>query len=166
MCMTTDERLEALEARIKALEDELALRQILSSYGPAVDSLRHEDAVKLWTEDGRYLGRYDRNNRQEILEMLEGDFHKDLVAAGCAHTMSTPFIKIDGDTAVGLGYHVVFKHDGDGFIVRGLSASRWDWIRTADGWKATSRVHRTLDGSEDARRLLSETFAQISGLAE
>ncbi|WP_417522407.1 hypothetical protein [Marinovum sp.] len=43
--MTLEEKIEKLEARIQALEDRQALTQILSSYGPAVDSLRHEDGV-------------------------------------------------------------------------------------------------------------------------
>lgn len=101
--MILEEEIAKREAHIRALEDQQALAQILSSYDPSVDILRHEDAIKLWTEDGTYSGRYDRNYRQDVYEMLESDFHKDLVAAGCAHTTTTPFLKFDGDTAVGLG---------------------------------------------------------------
>ena len=50
----TEQRLAALEAKLHALEDQVALYQLMSAYGPLVDSGDAEATAAMWTEDGVY----------------------------------------------------------------------------------------------------------------
>ena len=157
-----DARLQALEARVRLLEDHIALYQAVSSYGPQVDSLQHEQATALWTDGGQYVGdTRTMRGRAEIQAMLDGDVHRGLVADGCAHVMSLPLLRIDGDHAIGLGYHRLFHRTADGFELHRLVASRWDWVRTTHGWKAHQRTHRLIDGGDAARELLRDSCREI-----
>ena len=52
--MTTEDRLAALEARLRAAEDHLEILNLLSSYGPLVDSATAREAGELWVEGGGY----------------------------------------------------------------------------------------------------------------
>src|SRR6476646_5003358 len=52
--MDLDNRLQALEARVRLLEDQLAIYQVMAAYGPAADAGATDQAVALWTEDGIY----------------------------------------------------------------------------------------------------------------
>jgi hypothetical protein len=48
---------------------------------------------------------------------------------------------------------------GRGFHIHRISANRWDFVRTASGWKISKRQLRALDGNEGAREILLGTFA-------
>jgi hypothetical protein len=159
--------IEALEQRVRALEDQIALYQAVSAYGPAVDSLSAEAAASLWTEDGVYDAggppAPQMNGREAIIKMVNTDPHQSLAAQGCGHMMTLPLLKVDGDQAVGLGYHRLYQRAGDGFKLWRLTASRWDWVRQPDGWKAARRTHRVIDGGDEARSLLRDTLREIRG---
>ncbi|WP_405854989.1 nuclear transport factor 2 family protein [Streptomyces sp. NBC_01515] len=43
---------EALTAKVRVLEDQVEITQLVAQYGPAVDSGSGEAAAALWTEDG------------------------------------------------------------------------------------------------------------------
>ena len=43
---------EALAAKVRVLEDQVEITQLVAQYGPAVDSGSGEAAAALWTEDG------------------------------------------------------------------------------------------------------------------
>ena len=129
---STEERIAQLEARLTQVEDQLALYQSVSAYGPAVDSLQSKIAAELWTEEGVYdIGdpQFDAAGRDEIQALFDADYHRGLVASGCAHTMTLPHIKIAGDRAIGLGYHRLFTQDSGGYQLFRLSVSRWEWVR-------------------------------------
>ena len=42
-----------------------------------------------------------------------------------------------------------------GFHVHRVSANRWEFVRTEEGWKIKRRTLRPLDGTEPARKILS-----------
>jgi hypothetical protein len=50
----TDDRIAALERRVRALEDQLAIGQLIATYGPAVDSESAGAVGELWSADGVY----------------------------------------------------------------------------------------------------------------
>jgi hypothetical protein len=143
----------------------------MSSYGPSVDSLSVPEAASIWTEDGVYdVGSgpvAPMHGRGDITAMLEGATHGGLVEKGCAHLMTMPLVKVNGDTAVGIAYHRLYVRDAeaDTFRLWRLTASRWDWVRTAEGWKVERRTHRLLDGSQDARDLLRTALLEVQGTA-
>ena len=52
--MNTEDRLVALETRLRAAEDQLEIIRLLNTYGPAVDSGASRPAAELWIEGGIY----------------------------------------------------------------------------------------------------------------
>lgn len=155
----TDDRIAALELRLRAAEDRLALLQIVAGYGPAVDSGSPEATARIWTEDGTYdtfptvLEGHDA-----LTAMVAGERHQGLIHGGAAHLLGVPHIQIDGDAAVVTQYSQLVLRDegGDGYRIWRTGVNRWQFVRTADGWKATHRVNRPLDGSPGARAVLAE----------
>lgn len=159
--------LNELAKRVKLLEDQIALFGSMSMYGPSVDSMSIDEATSIWTEDGIYDtgGPQPFSGRDDIAAMLteEDGVHRGIVEKGCAHVLSMPLIKIDGDTAIGIAYHHTCVREGDGHKIWRQLASRWEWVRQPEGWKVKRRTQRLLDGSEDARQLLRDTLLEIQG---
>lgn len=159
----TDDRMRALEERIALLEDRLAIAGLMASYGPAVDSGSAEAAAELWTADGSYdAGIVHFRSAEEIERMVRTEPHTGFIASGAAHLSTPPRIEIDGDTAVSYCYQQVMLRDveSDAFRAWRVSANRWEWQRTSEGWKVKRRVNRLLDGGEEARALFGEAFRE------
>ena len=89
------------------------------------------------------------------------------VTQGIAHFAGLPYVKITGDTAFAITYLQILVPDrvgplfdvpnhgsSRGFHVHRVSANRWDFVRTTEGWKITRRTLRPLDGSAPAREIL------------
>jgi hypothetical protein len=145
-----------LARRVRALEDRLAIADLVSRYGPAADGGDGEALAALWAHDGTY--RFDDTvlTRGALPSLVDIDTHRALMAAGCAHVLSAPRIDIaeDGATAVAVNHSVVFaRADVDWRAVR-VSANRWELVRTDDGWRVARREVRLLDGAAAAQDLL------------
>jgi hypothetical protein len=146
----------ALEVRLRALEDREAIRDLIASYGPAVDSGDSDGAAALWHEDGRYdVGGFGvSTGRGAIAALMEGETHQSLIAGGAAHVLSPLRIVLDGGRAIATGYSCVFRWTGHAFEAHRIAANRWALSRGADGWRVDERVNRLLDGHAAARALL------------
>jgi hypothetical protein len=165
-----DERLQRVEARLHELEDQVALYQLMSAYGPLVDSGDAEAVSQLWTEDGVYDwgagGTPDPDapvkegaagaafSRAAIADMVRGPFHQEIIHGGSGHVIGLPHIVLDGDRATAISYSRLYRHDGENFRVWRVGANRWEFLRTPDGWRVTNRVNRVLNGSAEARAVL------------
>lgn len=155
-------RLAALEARAQRLEDQLAIYQLLASYGPSVDSRSGKVTASLWAEDGAYdFGGDPLVGAEKVGSLVNIEPHIHYVADGCAHVISMPHIVVDGDTAVATGYSRVYRNQGEYWRVERASANRWELTRTAAGWRVQNRVNRLLNGQEEARDLLSSGVKAI-----
>lgn len=154
-------RFAALEARIKGLEDQLAIYQLIATYGPSVDSRTGSATASLWAEDGSYdFGGDPLVGAEKVGALVNIEPHIHYVAAGCAHVLSMPHVAVDGDKAVATGYSRVYLNQGDHWRVERASANRWELVRTADGWRVQNRVNRLLNGQAEARNLLSTGIKQ------
>ncbi len=157
--MSVETRLAALEDRIRALEDELAIHRLLSRYGPLVDSGSGADAAALWTAGGTYEfqagAETTRLEAPADLEMLyAGDFHQGLIATGCSHLTVAPVISVRGDRAEAVGYSYVIVNDGDRWAIARAAVNHWTMVRNAAGWRVEQRVNRTLVGSVESHELM------------
>ena len=98
------------------------------------------------------------------------------IAQGLAHFSGLPYVRITGDTAFAISYLQILVPDrvgpefdvanhgkGRGFHIHRVSANRWDFVRTSEGWKIASRRLRPLDGGEGAREILRGTFTETTG---
>jgi hypothetical protein len=149
---------QRLEARLAAVEDELAIYHVLATYGPSVDSGSADDAAGLFTEDGFYdAGVGAWTGRDEIAGMVRGGGHQGLIMNGAAHVLGgVPHVVIDGDTAVATAYYHLHRRADDSFTVWRVTATRWELVRDDGTWRVARRVNRLLDGSSEARQLLAD----------
>lgn len=172
--ISLEDRLNALEAELRAVRDQLEIYQLTAAYGPAADSGDARATSELWTEDGEYdWGRGKSlpeagmveglgggaKGRAEIAQMVEGPYHQGVINNGAAHTLSLPHVVIQGDTAISTAYVCVFSHDGDAWRAWRVSASHFHWVRRTDGWKLQRRLNRSLNGAAEARALLADGLA-------
>lgn len=162
--MTIDERLERIEARLRAAEDRLAIIDLLARYGPAVDSGECRFAAETWVDDGAYdIGGMVRATGHDAISALyEADMHQGFIARGSAHLTGTPTIRIDGDSAEAVAHSFVILRakgaDGageGGWTVYRASANYWRLVRTAAGWRIAERRNHLLDGSPASHALLA-----------
>ena len=148
-------RMAALEQRVLQLEDQLAVYQILSTYGAAADGASVKAMTNLWTEDAVYDAQIVAfDGRSEILAMLKGEMHQNIIQGGAGHVIGMPTVRIDKDKAVAICCARLYRKDGDNFRAWRVTACRWDLVRTPAGWRVKKRVNKVLDGGEDARELL------------
>jgi hypothetical protein len=153
-----EDRLAALEKRLRAAEDQLEIIRLVGSYAPAVDSGANHAAAALWTEDGVYdVGGLSRAvGRGEIAARI--DLNQDAAARdrGYGHLLTTPRITLDGDTAEAVNYSFAFtrKDRDDRWELERASANHWRLTRTLDGWRVVERFNRLVDGAQIARDTL------------
>ena len=160
-----DARIGALEARLRVVEDELALYRLMTSYGPAADSGDGVKASEIWTDDGVYDsdGPGELVGRGAIAGMLAAEGHQAMVP-GCAHVNTPVVITLDGDRATAVGYSQVWRTDraSSGELkhrVFRLAANHWEFARTEEGWRVVRRTNRRL-GTDASREILQSTPRQ------
>jgi hypothetical protein len=170
--MTELERLSAmveeLSAKVRVVEDHVALTQLVARYGPSVDSGSAQATADLWVHDGVFdvVGLLRLHGHDQIAGMVNGEGHQSLIMNGCAHVLTVPHIVIEGDEARGWSYALNIRWDADQerFWVARVSANTWHWRRTVDGWRILERANANLDGSEQPRQMLSgSASAESSG---
>ena len=154
-----------IEQRLRALEDRQAICQTVCGYGYAVDGCNAEAVGSFYAERGVYaigdVGAFE--GREAVMAITERPTHRALVAAGCAHMSTMPYIVIDGDRAVATCHTMVPMHGENGFFIGRLSASRIELVCEADGqWRIVHRQNHMLSGSPAGPAML----AQLNDTAE
>lgn len=163
--MSTEDRLAALETRLQAAENHLAILNLLNSYGPLVDSATAKEAGELWVEGGGYsFGIAEGGTKRlvapdEVAGMYSWPGHMDLVNAGCSHLTATPKITVDGDEAQAVGYSFVVKREGERWFLWRAAINHWTLRRIEAGWRIVERTNRTLNGSEESQELMRKVAA-------
>ncbi len=148
------------EARLRRIEDQLAIYQVIAAHPCAVDGRNSAVLGELYADDGVYAigeagdaGRFE--GRAAVQAMAGSPMIGEMIAAGMGHVGTLPYVVIDGDRAVATGHAMVVLHDADGFRVARLSAARYELERNADGnWQTTLRTLHLLDGDPAAPALL------------
>jgi hypothetical protein len=154
--MTIEDRLLALETRLRAAEDQLEIIRLLNSYGPLVDSGESQAAAHLWLEGGVYdMGGVRRAKAyDDIASVYDSEGHQELIHTGSAHLTATPRITLDGDRAEAVAYSFVVLKGVEGWNVWRASANHWTLARTDEGWRIVERYNRVLDGSPQSHETL------------
>jgi len=166
---------ENLEQRIREIEDRLEIYNLIASHPPSADTGVRDHVALAWTADGEF----DRGaefggpvRQQATGGGVANPEHRRAIEQGIAHFAGLPYVRITGDTAFAISYLQILVPDRvgpefdvpnhgktRGFHVHRVSANRWDFVRTAAGWKIKRRRLRPLDGGEAAREILRGTFA-------
>jgi hypothetical protein len=147
----------SLEARLSALEDRLAIYQVICGYGYAVDGLNADAVGACYVEDGVYavgdIGAFE--GRDRIAAITRDPGHLNLVGVGCAHMSTLPHVVIDGDRASATCHTMVAQYGENGFVIGRLSASRLELVRQGPGdWKIVHRQNFMLNGNPAGPALL------------
>jgi len=164
--METLTNVAELESRLRRVEDELAIRQLILTYGPAADAGLAEVASSLWAEDGLYdwdAAGDPHVGRAEVGAMLRTDGHTGLISRGAAHFAGPPLITLAGDVATALTYSLIMLRDPDSgrYFLWRVSAARWDLSRVGATWRVHRRTNRLLDDTGAGRVLFGETLQEM-----
>jgi len=150
---------EALVARVRLLEDQMEITQLVAQYGPNVDSGSADDDAALWTGNGTFdaVGAVTMRGHDEIAAMVDGEGHQGLIVNGCGHVLTVPHVVVNGDDAHGRSYALNIRWDAEQerFWVARVSANTWKWSRTPAGWRITERINANLDGTPEHRQMLA-----------
>jgi len=155
---TTEDRLDALERRIAALEDELAIHRLIVTYGFAVDTGDADATAALFTEDGVYDvdTTLVMQGRDGVAAMVRGPRHQSLLPS-CAHTIGPAVVALDGDRAVATAYSRIYRRSGDDFGLWRVSFNRFELERRDGRWQIARRTTRLL-GHEEAHGLFTRAL--------
>jgi SnoaL-like domain len=166
---------DALEGRLRAVEDKLAIFHLIASHPPAADTGSDGYYRDAFVPDGviDLGGGKAANGNEAIAAVVKTPEHQAAIAGGLCHFAGLPRVELDGDSAVAISYLQVLTPNREakpvelsghglssGYRIHRLGANRWDLKRTEDGWKVTRRAYRMLDGSEGARELLRGALAK------
>jgi hypothetical protein len=153
---STTDRLRALEARVQALEDELAVTRTIVAYGFAVDSGDGPATGALFTEDAEFDvdGGFVMRGRGEVEAMVLDERGHQRLLPNCAHTLGPAVVHVDGDRATAVGYSRIYLRRDDGFDLFRIGCNQWELRRADTGWQIERRSTRVL-GSEDAQQVLA-----------
>lgn len=166
--MSVEERLSALEARLGAAEDELAIMRLLAAYGPLVDSGQSQPAAAMWIEGGIYdfSGGAAATAPEGLIAAYEGPEHQGLITDGCSHLTAAPRITLMGERAEALAYSYVMRRRGDEWFPYRAAINRWHLVRTDAaefrGWRIEKRTNRLLRGDADSYAVMREGSAAAS----
>jgi len=168
------EHARTIEQRLRAIEDRLAIYNLIASHPPSADTGAADHARGAYTEDGviDLGGAKTATGNEAVAAMLQTPGHQAAIAGGLAHFAGLPHIELDGDRAVVTSYlQILTPHPSAepvevpnhgvsrGFRIHRVAANRWELVRGAAGWKIKRRTLRPLDGSEAARQLLRRALA-------
>jgi uncharacterized protein (TIGR02246 family) len=148
---------QQLAARLQAVEDELAIIRLLTSYGFAVDGDDPDACAGLYSPDALVTidDSVTLQGRQELRGIVTSEAHQAILP-GCAHVMGPFSVHVSGDTATATGYATVYVAEGENRKIWRQSLGRWTLARTPDGWRVTRR-ESWARGREPGQRLARES---------
>jgi len=165
---------QSVEQRLRLVEDKLAIYHLIASHPPAADSGDASYYRGAFMADGTVDlgGGKTADGNVAIGAVVERPEHRAAIAGGLCHFAGLPRVEVNGNTAVAISYlQIVTPNRGaeavnvpghgatPGFRIHRAGCNRWDLVRTADGWKVKRRTLRPMDGSAEARELLTGAVA-------
>jgi uncharacterized protein (TIGR02246 family) len=133
-----------LQQRVRQLEDQEEIRQVLIAYGEYLDSRDYAGYASLFARDGVWTGGFgSATGPAEIQAMLEKNLGKPqagFINKSNFHLMTTEVVKVAGDTATARSRYMFFTAQ-DNKPVPSLAGRYVDAFVREDGrWKIRSRT--------------------------
>jgi hypothetical protein len=164
--MQLEERLAALEERVRLLEDEKELRELLARYGYYADAPLDEEYFGLFTddcvmdvsaggEDDPYaVVRWEGLDEMRRFLSERTAQHDNGFYGHSFHVQGNNLaIRITGDDAVANGYSFIFHQDGPTLKLLSASLNEWAFRREGGLWRLQMRKRR-MAGAPDAAEVL------------
>ena len=153
-------QVEALTHRVQKLEDELAIHRLIVRYGLAVDTGDAARTAAVFAPEGVYDADVRlMNGRADVADMVRSDRHQRMVGH-CAHQIGPAVVRVDGDSAVALGYSRVYLQSAEGIGIYRVSLNRWELERRAGEWLIARRLTRLL-GHAEARAIFDAGLGDV-----
>jgi hypothetical protein len=163
-----EQRFAALERRIRLLEDQVEIYQLLATYGPSADSGSDDVVRELFDVDGSYDSGIDRyDGADSVANMIATlPLHRQVMAEGSSHVVTMPVVRIDGDRAYAVCHGQLQRYDreADQFRIWRSSGVLLEFVRTEQGWRFASRVNRLLDGSTESHAHLRQGLSAVGAI--
>ena len=130
---------QAIEQRLRLLEDERAIVDTLYAYGHAIDYGLRDEWLDCWTETAVLHWPHESyTGREEIARAFDG--HSHAPERYHKHVLVEPRIRVDGDRATAESYFTRFDATVDGPLVRSFGRYRDLLVRCDDGrWRFQER---------------------------
>lgn len=165
----SEQEISDLMSRLRALEDERAVHNVMVKYGFAVDAGDAEAAMSLFTEDTVYevgsvgsglndgrTGSLIMKGRDAVGDMVLGDGHQSLLP-NCAHTIGPFTVEVDGDKAHAIGYSRIYHRQGDETRLFRLGMNEWHLVRQDGKWLIHRRLSQVI-GEKAGQEVLARAF--------
>ena len=132
----------SIEARLRKVEDELAIRRIQVDYAAYLDGRDYKAYAALFTPDGEWANagasHKGRAAIEKMLTMLGPDGSENKANF---HIISNPQVNVTGDTATAVSRYLFVMRGKDGRPVPSLAGIYTDsLVRDGAGWKIKRRV--------------------------
>ena len=162
---------KSLEERLQEVEDRLEIINLIAAHPPGTDSGASQFTASYWIEDGEFDRGAGLSGLKGKAAMASGPTpaFREAMRQGIAHFAGLPHIALDGDKATVTCYLQIVMPNSQGepvelsshgtskgFRIHRMTVSRWDLVRTEDGWRIARRRLRLLDSSDEGRALLRE----------
>ena len=137
----------ALEARLRRVEDELAIRRILADYTAFLDARDYDSYVALFAEQGEWTNHGGRfTGRAAIRAMLEQVVGPPGNPSGATyHLNSNERVDVEGDRATAVSRFLFMMRSPENRPVPALAGLyRDEFVREAGHWKIARRVAQDL----------------------
>ncbi len=134
-----------LEQRLQRVEDELAIRKVITAYSNTQDAHDYDGYVALFAKDGEWTsGGNVFKGREAIKNMLVGLYGAPppgYVNGESFHISFNADVTVNGDKAVAVSRHVLFMRGPKGEPVPMLSGCYDDeFVRENGAWKILRRL--------------------------
>lgn len=159
-----------LERRLRAIEDQLAIYQLIASHPPSADTGAADYTASVYREDGVF----DRGPQldgargaHDIAAFITRPEHREAIDGGLAHVAGMPLVDLRGDTAIVTSYLMIvhLDHDGatralpnhgrsSGYRIHRVVVNRWELVREQERWTIARRTLLPVDGSMAHQDLL------------
>jgi uncharacterized protein (TIGR02246 family) len=154
-----------LEQRLQLVEDELAIRKVITAYSNTQDAHDYDGYVALFAKDGEWAsGGNTFKGREAIKKMLVGLYGAPppgYVNGESFHISFNADVTVSGDKATAVSRHVLFMRGSKGEPVPMLSGRYDDEFVREDGtWKILRRLDTpVMPTAEEWSKIISELRA-------
>jgi uncharacterized protein (TIGR02246 family) len=134
---------DALDARLRRLEDLEEIRQLFVDYGRHLDAGDVEAYADLFADEGEVLlGPIGRAKGRDAIVALMTKV-KERAATASFHLVTNPVVRLDGDRATGEVLWTVIKPDASGNLEVAMFGRHVDeLVRERGRWKIAKRRGR------------------------
>ncbi len=154
-----------LEQRVRLVEDELAIRKVITAYSNTQDAHDYDGYVALFARDGEWVsGKSVFKGREAIKNMLVGLYGAPppgYVNGESFHISFNADVSVSGDKAIAVSRHVLFMRGPKGEPVPMLSGRYDDEFVREDGkWKILRRLDTpVMPTADEWSKIISELRA-------